>query len=461
MTLPKESKVAVIGGGLAGLSAGCALADAGMQVTLFERRPYLGGRASSYEHPGTNETVDNCQHVLLGCCTNLIDLYKRLGVENQIRWYDRLNFIEPGGRTSVLTPTFLPAPFHSTPSFMRAKFLSLGDKDAIARGLLALMPGLPQESPETFLSWLERHGQTPRAIQRFWEPVLVSALNESLYRMSVHYAAQVFRESFLKSAAAGRMGVPSVPLSELYSVAGEYIRKRGGEVLLRSSVESICPSDAGGELVAAGKLATFDAVVSAVPFDVLSKMLPGDSSALHEKLKRFETSPITGIHFWFDRVVTDLPHAVLLDRTIQWMFNKSRLQEAGSRRQEAGSYLELVVSSSKTLVGKSKQEILDLALSELKEFFPQIGNAQVVKSTVIKEIKATYSALPMSDEYRPPAATEWPRIFLAGDWTLTGWPATMEGAVRSGYKAADALLGSASNLKSDMPSSGLMRIFEL
>jgi squalene-associated FAD-dependent desaturase len=459
MTLPKNAKVAVIGGGLAGLSAGCALADAGMQVTLFERRPYLGGRASSYEHPGTNETVDNCQHVLLGCCTNLIDLYHRLGVENQIRWYDRLTFIEPGGRTSVLSPTFLPAPFHSTLSFMRAKFLSIGDKDAIARGLLGLMPGLPKETPETFLSWLERHGQTPRSIQRFWEPVLVSALNESLDRMSVHYAAQVFRESFLKSAAAGRMGVPSVPLSELYSVAGDYIRKRGGEVLLRSSVESIRTSAAGVELVAAGKLITFDGVISAVPFDVLAKILPVDgSTVLQEKLKRFETSPITGIHFWFDRAVTDLPHAVLLDRTIQWMFNKSILQNGG-RKQEGGSYLELVVSSSKTLVEKSKQEILDLALSELKEFFPQVKDPQVVKSTVIKEIKATYSALPMSDEYRPAAVTEWPRLFLAGDWTATGWPATMEGAVRSGYKAADALLGSASYLKSDLHASGLMRIF--
>ena len=459
MTLPKKSTIAVIGGGLAGLSAGCALADAGMQVTLLERRPYLGGRASSYEHPGTNETVDNCQHVLLGCCTNLIDLYKRLGVEDQIHWYDRLNFIEPGGRTSVLGPTFLPAPFHSTPSFIRAKFLSIGDKDAIARGLLALMPGLPAETEETFLSWLERHGQTPRAIQRFWEPVLVSALNESLDRMSVHYAAQVFRESFLKSAAAGRMGVPSVPLSELYSVAGEYIRKRGGEVLLRSSVESLRPTETGVELLAAGKLTTFDSVVSAVPFDVLSKMLPaGGSATLREKLKRFDTSPITGIHFWFDRNVTDLPHAVLLDRTIQWMFNKSILQSE-SRKQEAGSYLELVVSSSKTLVERSKQEILDLALSELQEFFPESKNAQVVKSTVIKEIKATYSALPMSDEYRPSAKTEWPRLFLAGDWTATGWPATMEGAVRSGYKAADALLGSNSNLKADLPASGLMRIF--
>ena len=456
MTPPKNSKIAVIGGGLAGLSAACALVDAGMSVTLFERRPYLGGRASSYEHPGTNETVDNCQHVLLGCCTNLIDFYRRLGVGEKIQWFDVLNFIEPGGRLSRLGPSFLPAPFHSTPSFMRAKFLSIGDKDAIARGLLALMPGLPAETPETFLSWLERHGQTPRAIQRFWEPVLVSALNESLDRMSVHYAAQVFRESFLKSAAAGRMGVPSVPLSELYGVAGDYIRKRGGGVLLRSSIEALQSAVEGVQLTVSGKIIAFDYAVSAVPFDGVAKLLANQApDGLPEKLQRFETSPITGIHFWFDRKVTDLPHAVLLDRTIQWMFNKSRLQE----KQDAGSYLELVVSSSKTLVERSKQEILDLALAELQEFFPAIADATVLKSTVIKEIKATYSALPMSDAYRPQAATAWPRFFLAGDWTATGWPATMEGAVRSGYGAADALLGSHSNLKADLPASGLMRIF--
>jgi uncharacterized protein with NAD-binding domain and iron-sulfur cluster len=278
--------------------------------------------------------------------------------------------------------------------------------------------------------------------------------------MSVHYAAQVFRESFLKSAEAGRMGVPSVPLSDHYSVAGEYIQKRGGKVLLRSSVDSLRIAPASVEISASGNISTFDYVISTVPFDVLAKLLPPETpDGLPQKLQRFETSPITGIHFWFDRKVTDLPHAVLLDRTIQWMFNKSQLHQSQSGEQQTGSYLELVVSSSKALVEKSKQEILDLALAELKEFFPAVGGAKVVKSTVIKEIKATYSALPMSDDYRPQAATAWPRFFLAGDWTASGWPATMEGAVRSGYRAADALLGSHSNLKQDLPASGLMRIF--
>src|ERR1051326_8240842 len=233
----QQASVGIVGGGLAGLAAGCALADAGLRVTIFERRPYVGGRASSYEHPGTGEVVDNCQHVLLGCCTNLIHFYERLGISGKIRWFDELTFIEPGGRTSRMAPSsFLPAPMHNVPAFLRAKMLGMKDKLGIARAMNAMSRKLPEDSEEDFLSWLKRHGQTERAIERFWKTVLVSALNEDLDRVSVRYAAQVFRESFMKSAEAGRMGVPSIPLSELYSHAIDYIRARGGEVVLRSAV---------------------------------------------------------------------------------------------------------------------------------------------------------------------------------------------------------------------------------
>jgi zeta-carotene desaturase len=193
----KIRTVAVIGGGLAGLSAACVLADCAFQVQLLERRPYLGGRASSYQHPGTNEVVDNCQHVLLGCCTNLLDFYRRLGAQQKIAWFDELCFIEPGGRSSVIKVSGLPAPLHNSFAFLRAQFLDLADKDAIARAMLNFIDGVPRDTNENFLSWLERHGQTPRAIERFWKPVLVSALNEDLGRASIHYAAQVFRESCL------------------------------------------------------------------------------------------------------------------------------------------------------------------------------------------------------------------------------------------------------------------------
>jgi squalene-associated FAD-dependent desaturase len=456
--------VAVIGGGLAGLAAGCALADNGCRVTLFERRPYLGGRASSYQHPGTGEVVDNCQHVVLGCCTNLIQFYKTLGVENKIRWFDALNFIEPGGRTSVLEPSSLPAPLHTAPAFMRAGWLNLADKLSIARAMAVLAPATPKDNGEPFLHWLKRHGQTRRAIDRFWKTVLISALNEDLDRVSVPYAAQVIRESFLKSAGAGRMGVPTVPLTELYSVAGNYIEAHGGEICLRAGVECFTGEDEGMTLTVAGETSRFDFVISAIPFDGLSHLLPATAAAepLKQELRQFETSPITGIHLWFDRQITDLDHAVLLDRTIQWMFHKSKLLE--HRSTGDGSYVELVVSASKSLVEKSRAEIIELALREVREFFPGAADAKLVKSTVIKEVHATYSPRPGADLFRPKTETVWPRIFLAGDWTATGWPATMEGAVRSGYIAAEAVARAAGLTKTsfvvgDLKATGLMRLF--
>ena len=467
MTKPstQTSKVAVVGGGLAGLASACALADSGFCVTLFERRPYLGGRASSYQLPGTGEVVDNCQHVLLGCCTNLIEFYRCIGVEDKIRWYDRLTFLEPGGRASVIGPSSLPAPLHTAPAFLRAACLNLSDKLAIARAMAALAPATPKDTGESFLGWLQRHGQTEQAIHRFWKTILISALNEDLDRVSIPFAAQVVRESFLKSAAAGRMGVPTVPLSELYSAAGDYIQARGGEVRLRAAVESFRTESSAVRLSLADGEAQFDFAVFAVPFDVLSRMLPETSAAepLRQTLARFETSPITGIHLWFDRQITQLDHAVLLDRTIQWMFHKSKLLGRGGGEGN-GSYVELVVSASKSLVEKPRGEIIDLALAEAREFFPGAREAKLIKSTVIKEIHATYSPGPGVDAYRPRPETVWPRVYLAGDWTATGWPATMEGAVRSGYSAAQCVarvagMRDAAFLVPNLPPTGFMRLF--
>jgi squalene-associated FAD-dependent desaturase len=463
--------VAVAGGGLAGLAAGCALAEAGFRVSLFERRPYLGGRASSYQHPGTGEVVDNCQHVLLGCCTNLLDFYRRAGVEGKIRWYEKLTFLEPGGRASVIAPSVLPAPLHTAPAFLRADCLSFGDKMAISRAMVALAPTAPADRSESFLEWLKRHGQTERAIERFWKTILVSALNEDLDRVSVPYAAQVVRESFLKSKAAGRMGIPTVPLTDLYSTAEDYIRARGGDVHFRAGVESFRVEASEVSVTANGQEQKFDYLVLALPFDVLGRMLPDTPTAapLAAALGQFSSSPITGIHLWFDRQISDLDHAVLLDRTIQWMFHKSRLIESrynevrSNEARESGSYVELVVSCSRSLVEKSKAEIVDMAVKEAQEFFPDGREAKLLKSTVIKEVHATYSPRPGIDQYRPKPETAWPRVFLAGDFTATGWPATMEGAVRSGYLAAEALARLSSGkdahfLVPDLAPSGLMRL---
>jgi zeta-carotene desaturase len=406
--------------------------------------------------------------VLFRVCTNLVEFYHRIGVEDKICWFDEMTFIEPGGRTSVMHASPLPAPLHTAPSFLGFPFLSAKDKLVISRALAKLALTAQPDTGRSFLDWCNQQGQTQNAIDRFWKPILVSALSEDLDLISIPAAAQVVRES-MKSPAARHMGVPSIPLTDLYNHAGDYIRARGGEIRLRTSLESFSPESSQGRIQLSDKSETaFDYLVLALPFDALERVLPQSPEAapLRDQIAHFESSPITGIHLWFDRQITDLDHAVLLDRTVQWMFNKSRLLATrGAANPEAsGSYIELVVSASNSLIDKSRAEIVDLALKEVREFFPAARAANLVKSTVIKEVHATYSPRPGIDALRPQQSTAWPRVFLAGDWTATGWPATMEGAVRSGYLAAEALARSAGVEHSpfmvpDLPAAGLMRLF--
>jgi zeta-carotene desaturase len=476
MTGLQKQSVTVIGGGVSGLAAACALADSGYFVRLLERRPYVGGRASSYEHPGAGEVIDNCQHILLGCCTNLIDLYRRLGVERKIFWADSMTFIEPGGRQTVLAPDALPAPLHTARSFLKAKCFSVADKVTIARGIQAFLYRTPPDTRENFAQWLKRHGQTERVIRRFWHTVLASALNEDPDRISVHYAAKVFREVLLFSAEGGRMGIPGIPLSELYGYAVDYIQERGGEVHLRASVEGFEAKhqkseggSVGGWTIHTSDRPSYDAdrLVLALSFEGLSALMPAlpvnpESKELAGNLKQFGHSPITSVHLWFDREFTDLTHAALLDATIHWMYNKSKLQPA--HRNDGGSYVELVISASKSLVTMQRQDIIDLAMRELVSFFPTAGRAKLVKAAVTKEVRATYSIRPLLDKIRPTAESPWEGVFLAGDWTATGWPSTMESGVRSGYLAAEAVSQSCREeqqfLVPDLPATGLMRLLQ-
>jgi zeta-carotene desaturase len=431
-----------------------------------------------------------------------------------------MTFVEPGGRCTVMHASALPAPLHTGPSFLRFPFLSIADKLAIARAIASLTLTAQPDNGRSFLDWTREHHQTATAIERFWKPILVSALSEDLDLISVSAAAQVVRES-MKSPEARHMGVPALPLTDLYNRAGDYIRARGGEIRLRNSVESFDASASQVKIHIADKDGnevkeeSFDHLILALPFNTIARVLPQtpDAAPLREHLTHFESCPITGIHLWFDRQISQLDHAVLLDRTVQWMFHKSRLLitrsgSAGVEKMDDGepeqnnlqqghdftsptptlviphrsarigeesalapapnfaapSYIELVVSASKNLIEKSRAEIVDLALKEVREFFPTAREATLVKSAVIKEVHATYSPRPGLEAHRPLQITPWPHVFLAGDWTSTGWPATMEGAVRSGYLAAEALLHAAGAkekkfISSDLPPSGLMRLF--
>ncbi len=456
--------VTVVGAGVAGLAASCALAGAGYDVTLVERRPYVGGRASSYEHPALHEVVD-CQHVLLGCCTNLIHLLEMSGAADKIRWYDELVFLEPGGRRSIFHPNGLPAPLHFSDAFLRAPMLGTADKLAIARGMSRFLSATEQDDDVSLEHWLKRTGQTPLAIRHFWEPVVLCTLNDSFANCSLRVGAKVFRELFLKSPLGAKLGIPTVPLSDLYSAAVQRLEALGGRLCLRSGVEAVIPGDGRWRVRTAAGDHTTDAVVLALPFEQTQKLvwgLPRSDAAdeLDRGLGRFIHAPYTTVHLWFDRQITDLHHAALLDTEIQWIFHKSRIR---SYPEEQGSYVELVIAASTAQLKMERSEILDSALAELASFFPEVNGAKVVKSGILKEARATFSVLPGLDRLRPFPHSPWPGIYLAGDWTATGWPSTMESAARSGYLAAEALVSDygtpATFLQPDVPASGIMKLF--
>ncbi len=458
--------VAVVGGGVAGLAAACTLADAGFQVTVFERRGYLGGRASSYLHPGTGEVIDNCQHVLFGCCTNLVNFYERIGVADRIFWDSRMTLIEPGGRRSVLSPADVPAPMHGLPSILAAKCFSTVDKLSLIYAFARLMFIRNPDPQVNLADWLRANRQTQGAMDRFWRLVIASALNAELDQISLPYAAKVIRELFLNSAYAGSMGMSTVPLSDLYQGAQRHLESRGGRIQFQANVEAANWDDALGEWTLQTQQAThsFQRLILALPFEATAKLLarmPANAAAslLAEQTRRLDHWPICSVHLWYDREITDLNHAVLLDRDIHWMYHKSRWQP---QRNLKASYLELVVSASREFAMLPREEALRRATDQLAEFFPQVRKAKLMKSALIKEVRATFGVPPGIDALRPNAISPWPNCFLAGDWTATGWPSTMESAARSGHLAAEALCKHAGDLQTflapDLPPTGWMKL---
>jgi len=470
-----SADVLVIGAGLAGLSAAVALSSAGAKVALVERKPHVGGRAYSYEHPALEEVVDS-QHVLLGCCTNLIDLCRLAGADRHIRWYDDITFLEPGGasgaaRRSDIGASFLPSPGHSSVSFLRASMLSVADKTSIALGLMEFLRGYPLSDEEPFSAWLKRTKQTDRAIRHFWEPVILGALNDTFERCSTRYAGQVFHESFMKSAEGGRLGIPSQPLSEFYAAVAQRAEQRGTSLHLRTSIDRIesMPDGAWTATASDGSVHRAGSLILALPFEQTARLLgtlPENAvqrQRILPAMEHFVHAPITTIHLWFDREITELDHAALLDTRIQWMFNKSRIRrfEEGSVAQP-GQYLELVISASFAELHGTREEIVGAAVEELARFFPVVREAVIVKSGVLKEARATFSVVPGLDQFRPTQDAAGEGLYLAGDWTRTGWPSTMEGAVRSGRLAAEAVARGAGNevgfLSPDLAATGLMRL---
>ena len=432
-TGPKPDATIIVGAGLAGMAAAVELAERGERVILLEARRRLGGRAASFVDAGTGETLDNCQHVTLGCCTEYLDLCRRVGASDRFEWHAEQYWIEAGGRESILRPGLLPAPAHYAEAFLAAAFLTMPDKLAVGRAMLAIAAAAPREfAGRTFGELLRERDQPAGAVDRFWSPIIVSACNLSVERVSAPLAMKVFRDGFLApglGARAGLIGVPRVPLARLYDGVERMLAESGGEVCLGATVEQVWHDRVqidGEELRGRG-------VICALPVEKACRVIAPEARAGDDRLPAMEGvefSPILGVHIEFDRPVLRRPHAVLVDRGTQWLF----------RKNESGSRLHAVVSAADDWMDLGEVEITERIAADCAACLPAAANARITWARVVKERRATFAATPAFDLARPSNRGTLPHhVILAGDYTDTGWPATMEGAVRSGRAAANAL----------------------
>ncbi|MFM7291415.1 MAG: hydroxysqualene dehydroxylase HpnE [Planctomycetia bacterium] len=451
--------VVVVGGGLAGLSAAASLPAAGVRVTVLEARRRAGGRAASFEDPVAGGLVDACQHVAMGCCTNFLDLCRQAGLADALRRDRTLWFIGPDGDRAACTPSrVLPAPLHLAPLLLGMRHFSLREKLSLGLGMLKLARQRGDGGPTdgTALAWLEAAGQPERVIGLFWQPVLESALGESIDLVSVAAARKVAVDAFLAHRDAADMFVPLEPLGTLFGerLVG-WLESRGVTVEAGRSVTAI-ERDADGRAVAVvcgDRRMPCDAAIIAVPWRQAARVA-ADLVPMADDT--FAGSPITAVHLWFDRDCIDLPHAVLVGRISQWVFRPDAA-EGGQP-----GYCQVVISASRGLLGGDRERLVDAVVAELRETFPRARAAELVGSRVVTDPTAVLSVRPGVDAVRPAAATAVSNLFLAGDWTATGWPSTMEGAVRSGRLAAIAagrhLRRPVAPLTADLPKNPLVRL---
>ncbi|MES1213830.1 MAG: hydroxysqualene dehydroxylase HpnE [Singulisphaera sp.] len=465
---PRARRVTIVGGGLAGLATAVALAreTAGgrpLSIELREARRRLGGRAASFADAASGESVDYCQHISMGCCTNLADFCQRTGTADLFRPDRVLNLFTRDGRQSRLAASgWLPAPLHLAPALLKLHFLSWRERLGIGRAMLQLARAKPGElTAYSVSSWLTAHGQTPRAIERFWGAVLVSALGESVERASMLHAQKVFLDAYLANRHAYELHVPRVSLGELYDERlSRWLELQGVKLCLESLVDQIDTADGGVTFRADGAEHQCDAIVVATPWQRVKSILSPRLAALPGVvgLDGISAAPIAGVHLWFDRPITTLDHAALVDMLSQWLFRRSDL--TGDSQGE--HYYQVVISASHQIAGRDRAEVVREVCDELRDAFPTARDATLLRWKLVADPFAVFSVRPGIEELRPPQATSVRGLYLAGDWTKTGWPSTMEGAVRSGYLAAEEVLRGfgreAKLLAADLPQSFLARV---
>jgi squalene-associated FAD-dependent desaturase len=445
----------VIGGGLSGITAAIALAESGADVSLLEARPRLGGATCSFSRDGL--IVDTGQHVFLGCCSAYRGLLARLGMTEHTTLQDRFDVtvLAPGGRQAKLRRTALPGPLHMLPALGRYPFLSLAERASVARPALAMRfvdPAAPSADTQRFGDWLAKRGQSERTRRALWDLFSVSALNIAGDDASLALAAVVVKTGLLGKNNAADIGVPALPLGELHGDAGAtLLGKLGARVSLGAKVTAIEPADGGGYRIrlTEDELAV-DAVVLAVPHEKAAPLIP--AGALPEQTVAswagLGASPIVNVHVIYDRPVMDLPFVAAIDSPVQWVFDRTRISgiSASNHGRPGQQYLAISLSAADQYADTPAAELREKFLPALAELFPAARDARVTEFFVTRERRATFRQAPGSGALRPTAATARPDLVLAGAWTDTGWPDTMEGAVRSGLAAAAKLKASLSTI---------------
>ncbi|MFF1448089.1 hydroxysqualene dehydroxylase HpnE [Streptomyces sp. NPDC058274] len=449
----------VVGGGLAGITTALALADAGVRVTLLEGRPRLGGLAFSFQRGGL--TVDNGQHVYLRCCTAYRWFLDRIEGAELAPLQDRLDVPvldaagTPGKRLGRLSRTALPVPLHLAKSLATYPHLSLAERAKVGRAALALK-GLDLADPaldaQNFGTWLARHGQSERAVEALWDLVGVATLNAVAGDSSLALAAMVFKTGLLSDPGAADIGWARVPLGDLHDrLARKALDSAGVRTEVRTRVTSISRYENGRWSVQVpGENIDADAVVLAVPQRETHDLLPAGALDAPERLLEIGTAPILNIHVVYDRKVLGRPFFAALGSPVQWVFDRT---EASGLAE--GQYLALSQSAAQDEIDEPVAALRERYLPELERLLPGTRGAAVKDFFVTRERTATFAPAPGVGRLRPGARTRTPGLYLAGAWTATGWPATMESAVRSGVSAAGAALSALGR-----PRDHLLELFE-
>ena len=439
-----RARVVVVGGGLAGMAAALSAADAGASVTLVEKRQRLGGLTWSFERRGLR--FDNGQHVFLRCCAAYRAFLDRIGAAEKVRIQRALDVpvLAPGGRRARIARTAapVPSPFHLGPSLLGYRHLPLAARLRLLRPVLALRE-LTLEDPAldevTFASWLARHGQSDRAIERLWDLVVLPTVNVGSEAASLALAAKVFRTGLLDTVDGADIGWATVPLGEIHGDHGRRALDAAGvEVVLGETADAVeVPAADRVEVCTPRRRLEADAVVVALPHEAVPSVLPrralGDVSGLGR-------SPIVNVHLVLDRKVTDLPLAASVGSPVQFVFD--RTESAGVPASSGRQCLVVSLSDATAWIGARPDDLIRTFHAALGELFPKAQEALLVDAVVTREHAATFRGVPRTASLRPPPATRVPGVFVAGAWCATGWPATMEGAVRSGEAAATAALSS-------------------